>query len=155
MDWPHPVFIRGETGLFFFFLLLPSQSFFSPPAPPGGLFHRNVHDLQRVNRPDRPGRADWWAEGEGDRGQAQRVACSVHCRRWLREESWKLGRAPFMPLWMDCTLFRLLRPVSKRTESDYQLVSLWPHQPSFLLHYTPMFHTQTLCNSKQLKCHIN
>lgn len=48
-----------ERRDFFFLLLLPSQSFFfSPPAPPGGLFHRNVQDLQRVNRPDRPGRAD-------------------------------------------------------------------------------------------------
>lgn len=38
MDWPHPVFIRGETGLFFFFfcphslfflLLLPQVVYFT------------------------------------------------------------------------------------------------------------------------------
>lgn len=122
MDWPCPVFIRGKTGLFFFFLPSHKQVFFLP-APPGGLFHRNVQDLQRVNRPDRPGRVDWWAEGEGDRGQAQRVTCPVHCRRRLREDSWKSGRAPFMPLWTDCTLYRLLQTDSNGLNL---IISLFP-----------------------------
>lgn len=84
VDWPCLVLWRDK----FFSAITDTVPFFSS-CPPGGLFHRNVQGLQRVNRPDRPGRVNWWAEGEGDRGQAQRVACSVHCRRWLREESRK------------------------------------------------------------------
>lgn len=119
--WIGPVQSLSEERLDYFFL--PSVFFFSP-TPPGGLFYWDVQDLQRVNRPDRPGRFDRWAEGEGDRGQAQRVACSVHCRRWLREERRKPGRVPFMPLWMDCTLFRLLRPVSN---GQNLIISLFPY----------------------------
>ena len=45
--------IRGQTGLF------PAMTpFFPLSSSPGGVFHRNVQDLQRVNRSDRPGRVD-------------------------------------------------------------------------------------------------
>lgn len=104
---------RTVLSCCFFFFLFPS-------CPPGGLFHRNVQDLQRLNRPDRPGGVDWWAEGEGDRGQTQRVACSVHCRRRLREESWKA------PLWMDHTLISFLRAVQTNSNGLNLIISLFP-----------------------------
>lgn len=62
--WIDPVqsLSEGRQDYLFF---LPSQTlktfcllFFPPPAHPGGLFHRNVQHLQRVNRPDRPGGVD-------------------------------------------------------------------------------------------------
>lgn len=85
------VFVIGQTGLFSSAITV----FLFLSRSPGGLFHWNVQDLQRVNRPDRPGRVDWRAEGAGDWGQAQRAACSVHCRRRLREGSRKTGKCSF------------------------------------------------------------
>lgn len=56
----------------------------------------------------------------------------------------KTGKGSFDASLNGLHSFQAPSPTSKWTESDYQLVSLWPHQPSFLLHYTPMSRTQTL-----------
>lgn len=75
-------------------------------CPTGDLLHWNAQHLQWLNGADRSSRADWWGEAEGDRGQAQRVALSVHCRRRLKGVGgcWRSGCALFMPLWTDSTL---------------------------------------------------
>lgn len=130
---------------------------FSPPPrsqslllrSPGGLFHWNAQDLQRANKSDRPGRVDRWTEEEGDGGQAQRIACSVHCRWWLREESRKAGEgllscpAEWIVLYWGSFRLQL---------SDGQTLivisfSLTPHQPF-------LNSSDARLSTYQLKCHI-
>lgn len=116
---------------------------------PGGLFHWNAQDLQRANKSDRPGRVDRWTEEEGDGGQAQRIACSVHCRWWLREESRKAGEgllscpAEWIVLYWGSFRLQL---------SDGQTLivisfSLTPHQPF-------LNSSDARLSIYQLKCHI-
>lgn len=88
------------------------KSISSTTCSSGGVFHWNVQHLQRLNGANRPGGLDRWAEGEGDRGQAQRVACFVHCRWRLRGNAEHRGRAPsvqaflwIVPLSGSSTLF--------------------------------------------------
>lgn len=101
-------------------------------SPPGGLFHWNAQDLQRVNKSDRPGRADRWTEEEGDGGQAQRIACSVHCRWWLREESRKTGREKLLSCpaeWIGLYWGSFRLEVSDGQNLIVISFSLTPHQP--------------------------
>lgn len=102
---------------------------------------------------DQAGLTDEQRERETEAKLSELRALSIVADDWGRKAV-NPGRAPFMPLWMDCTLFRLLRPVSNRQNL---IISLFPCgliNPHSSCTTLPCFILR-LCNSKQLKCHIN
>lgn len=79
MDWPHPVFIRGETGLFFFFLLLPSQSFFFLLLLPQVVYFTEMYKIfsELTDQIDQAGLTDEQRERETEAKLSELRALSI------------------------------------------------------------------------------
>lgn len=97
---------------------------------------------------DQAGLTDEQRERETEAKLTELRALSIVADDWVRKIQ---KRALFMPLWMDCALFKLFQSSNGQQwpKPDYPFVSLRPHlHPQLLLHYTLIFHH--LSNSKQL-----
>ena len=135
-------------------------SFFSLPAPQVVYFTEMYKVFSELtDQIDQAGLTDEQRERETEAKLSELRALSIVADDWGRKAA-KTGSAPFMPLSEWIALFSGSFLCADQTDSGglNLIISLFPCSlinPPFLLHYTPMFHSQTLCNSKQLKCHIN
>lgn len=147
VDRPVPIFIRGQI---FFSPAITDLRFYFSFSTHQVVYFTEMYKIfsELTDQIDQAGLTDEQRERETEAKLTELRALSIVADDWVRKIQ---KRALFMPLWMDCALFKLLQSSNGQQwpKPDYPFVSLRPHpHPQLLLHYTLIFHH--LSNSKQL-----
>lgn len=92
MDWPHPVFIRRETGLFFFFFFCPHSLFFFLLLLPQVVYFTEMYKIfsELTDQIDQAGLTDEQRERETEAKLSELRALSIVADDWGRKaENWE------------------------------------------------------------------